>query len=387
MNNNINDEQPTVSVPRIPDSQNGRDRENDNGNRRRRKRGNTGCLTGILYFMLVVGVSGLLAGFGWQCARDVLGFMKPNTAVEIVVPKNFTLYDLSKKMGEAGLIEKPWLFRVFGRISKAEDKIVPGTYTLQASLDYRAMVNGMTARSTLREEVRVTIPEGLTVEQIFEVFLEKGVIGEGKLEDYRECAESYDFEYDFIRVLPTRPNRLEGYLCPDTYDFYINEDPKSAIAKMLSNFNRKMSKDFKERITEMDSSIADIVTIASMIQNEAANTDEMEIISSVIYNRLKSNDYPTLGIDATIQYILPTHKEKLTKEDLEIDSPYNTRKYSGLPPGPISNPGLDAIRAALYPEETSYYFYALTKDGTHKFTKNLTEHNKVIADNPEVYGG
>ena len=394
---NGDDGQATTVVPRIPSPQKGGGRSG--GGKKPppgKRRPMTGCLTGILYFLVVVGVSAMLAGFGWQCARDVLGLMKTGSDHTVVVPDEFTLYDVSEKLGEMGLIEHPWLFRIYGRLSNAEAKITPGTYSLKSSLDYRAMVNGMTERSELRETVRVSIPEGLTMEQVFALLQEKAVSTAEKL---RDTMRDHDFEHELIRGLPKTDNRLEGYLYPDTYDFYINENPVSALSKQLSNFHRKMSRDFRERIGEMgeqlelgmEMTMTSLLAVASMVQNEAANEEEMPKIASVIYNRLRSDSFPRLEIDATLVYLIGRRAgHEITSAEIaaakEIDSPYNTYMYEGLPPGPISSPGLTAIRAALYPEETGYYFYALTDEGVHKFSKTLTEHNKVVADNQKTAG-
>ena len=182
---------------------------------------------------------------------------------------------------------------------------------------------------------------------------------------------------------------MEGYLFPETYNFYVNDNPINTINKFLSTFNKRVTAEMRKRAEDMGFTLNEILTIASMIEREAAvkdNSDDRANISSVIHNRLNSDSYPNLMIDATIQYILPERKDRLSYADLEIDSPYNTYKYPGLPPGPICCPGLDSIKAALYPKDTKFYFYALTDDGTHAFTRTADEHQAVIDANPGVYG-
>lgn len=342
----------------------------------------TGFLAGLLYFFLVVGISGALALFGWQAAKDVLGLMKTDKEATIIIDEDFEVSQLAKTLEEEGIIEYSWLFSMYCKVSKADSKIKPGEYTINALLDYRAIIYNLRGASSALEEVRISIPEGYTLKQIIELFAENGVASE---EDLWETAQYHKYEYSFLGSLPFEKNRLEGFLYPDTYDFYIGENPISVFNKMLSNFNRKFNIEYRERAKELDMTMSEIITVASLVEKEAANDEERPLVASVIYNRLKSNDYPYLQIDATIQYILPEAKARLLNEDLEIDNPYNSYMYEGLPPGPIANPGLESIRAALYPEQTGYYFYALTSDFTHKFSKTRTEHQKVVDANKEFY--
>ena len=226
--------------------------------------------------------------------------------------------------------------------------------------------------------------EYLTTEQIITRLVENGVNTYEELADV--CANN-DFEYSFLSELPYgAENRLEGYLFPDTYTFYVGENAISAISKLISNFSSKFTSAYRDRAEELGYTMHEILTIASLIEKEAASTDEMSTISSVIHNRLESSNFPYLQIDATIQYILDERKAQLTYEDLAIDDPYNTYLYEGLPPGPICCPGEAAIKAALYPKNTDYYYYALTEEGVHEFSRTAAEHQQIIDANPGVYG-
>ncbi|MCL2081199.1 MAG: endolytic transglycosylase MltG [Oscillospiraceae bacterium] len=342
----------------------------------------TGFAAGILYFFFVVGISAALAALAWQSARDVLGLMKTDHEATIVVKEGFDLNQLSKTLREEGIIDHSWLFTLYCRVSHSADKIHPGEYTLNALFDYRALVYNMRGTPAALEEIRIAIPEGLTLNQIIALLAENGVASE---EDLRQTAHNYKYEYSFLSTIPFIENRLEGFLFPDTYDFYVGDNPVSVLNKMLSNFNRKFNPEYRERARELEMTISEIVTIASLIEKEAANDDERPLVASVIHNRLNSSNFDKLQIDATVQYILPEPKPRLLYEDLEIDDPYNTYLYDGLPPGPISAPGLESIRAALYPESTSYYFYALTDDYTHKFSRTKAEHDRVVNDNRAFY--
>ena len=344
----------------------------------------SGCLSAILYFLFVIGASAFLAGMGWLCADDVLALTKEDFTAPIEITEDDDIAAIADKLHEAGIVRYPFLFRLYAKFSNAEEKINPGSYEVKGTMDYRALVSAMRSTSSYRAVVSVTIPEGFTVEQILLRLSDHGV---NTYENLLDVCENYDFEYSFLEGLPAGKNRLEGYLFPDTYNFYVNENPVSAINKLLANFNRKMTQSLRDKIDQSGYSMREILTIASLIEKEAANNDERGKISSVIHNRLNSKNLRLLQIDATIQYVLPERKGLLTREDTLIESPYNTYKYEGLPPGPICNPGIASIKAALNPDDTKFYYYALTEEGVHAFSRTAEEHQKVIEANPGVYGG
>jgi len=341
----------------------------------------------LLYLVFVIGVSALLAGVGWVCANDVLALNKASHTTVITLNDSiFTEKEVERENGtvatvnaadigyvadllkEEGLIEYTWLFRLYAMFSSADEKLVPGTYEMNTDMDYRALVSNMGSRSASRMTATVTIPEGYTLQQIFELLEERGVTTVEKLND---MAANHDYAFSFLQDIPLgRPNRLEGYLFPDTYEFYMGEDAKYVINKMLVNFDARVTDELRQVIADKGMNIHDIVIMASLIEKETDGSDQTKI-ASVIYNRLNSNvTNGKLEIDATVQYALPERKDKLTYEDLEIDSPYNTYLYKGLPAGPISNPGMAAIRAAIYPESTGYYWYILGDDSVHHFFSN-----------------
>ena len=263
-----------------------------------------------------------------------------------------------------------------------------GTYNLNTDMDYHALVVGMRSSSgnMNAETVRVTIPEGYTVAQIIHLLAEKGVNTEEAL---LEAAQTYAFSFDFIDNTTEDISRLEGYLFPDTYDFYVNEKPANALNRLIRNFNSKLDDELLTAAEERGYDLKKIVTIASLIEKETAGTDQ-GLIASVIYNRLegsgdKGGTYGLLQIDASLLYALPDHTGAITSEDLQTDSPYNLYKYAGLPPTPIANPGLAAIEAALEPEQSNYYYYAQGKAGKHHFVATLSEPTAFV--NSSAYGG
>lgn len=342
-------------------------------------------LSGFGYFLFVIIVSAILAVSGWVFANDVLALNKePHTAI-VTVPKNFTMHDVARELKKAGIIEYKWLFNLFSSIADAKEKIDPGTYELNTTLDYRAIISKMHFGASAGPDdiVEVTLYEGKTMYEIFETLEKFGVC---KASDLLEAAANYDFQYDFLDPSTLgNERRLEGYLFPDTYEFYLDDEPEDVITRFLNNFRAKVTDEMYERAEELGYTMDEIITIASLIEKETSGDDESPFIASVIYNRLDSHAYPYLQIDATVQYVLPERKDKLSHEDIAIDSPYNTYKYEGLPPTAIANPGLSSIEAALYPADTDYYFYALHKDGHHEFFTNSDDFDEFV--NGEDYGG
>ncbi len=350
---------------------------------------------GVKTFLYVTGVllvSVVAALCGWFVLDDVAALTGEGVTVTFAVGENDTTDSIADRLEEAGLIEYPWLFRLYCNLANADEKIRPGTYELSDLYDYHALVNGMAAVGQ-RATVEVMIPEGYECRQIFTLLEEKGVCSADKLWD---AAANEEFDYDFlVGATLGDPNRLEGCLFPDTYEFYMDDEPRNVLSKFLRNTDRKLTEELYAGLEELnltlrarkaqngftraeieagELSMYDLLNVASLIEKEPANAQEATTIASVIYNRLCSKKYPCLEIDATIQYILEERKETLSQQDTLIDSPYNTYKYPGLPAGAIANPGMTSIRGALFPKDTQYYFYALDKDGTHHFSRTYDEH-------------
>ncbi len=372
--------------------------------RRRRRRRGLGLLKALLYVVFVIGVSVLLAAVGWTLANDVLALNKAALSAEVVLPSSlFEVYevDVEKKdadgnvtmqkktvyesdldavstmLEEKGLVEYDWLFKLFGTVTKSNLKLRPGTYTLDTNMDYLALVTNMGASSASRATVSVTFVEGSTVDQIFQLMEEKGV---ASVEDLRDMAATHNYAFSFLQEIPLGDHRrLEGYLFPDTYEFYLNENPKTAINKMLVAFDARVTDEMRQEIRDSGKTIHEIITLASMVEKETDGTDEKKI-ASVIYNRLNNPSFETAGllqIDASLVYI--NGGRAPVEADKEIDSPYNTYKYPGLPAGPISNPGMAAINAAMNPDSTNYYYYALDPStNRHVYSKNYNEHVNTV---------
>ena len=356
--------------------------------------GRTGIAGGLMYAAFVIGISVILAGFAWLCASDVLALNKePRAAIVTVdeyvpegddpttvtiddkeVPIKVDIDQVADALQQAGIIEYQWLFKLYSRFSHAETRIDPGTYDVSTELDYRALVTALHFGSGNQTITRVTFPEGYSMEQIFTLLEEKHICHKNEL---YEAAANYDFDYDFLDSSTLGDSgRLEGFLFPDTYDFYEGEDANIAINRFLRNMDSKLSDEIRSAAARRGLSIRELVTIASYIEKEAGSDDERPLMASVIYNRL--NVGMPLQLDSTINYIKGTSTLALTTADTEIDDPYNTYLYTGLTPGPICNPGLASLQAAAEPESTDYWYW-YSVDGVSTFFTNYNEF-KAYAD-------
>lgn len=356
------------------DRRDSRSREPQKRTKKRRRKRSFGASISFagMYAIFVVGVSTLLACVGWIAANDVLALNKEHQQVTITIEADDSYNDVVNMLKKNGLIEYKSLFKLFSALTGGKDKIATfGTFTLNTDMDYRALISGISANSATRAKVSVTIPEGYTVDQIFQLLEEKGV---AKVEDLQTTAAEHDYNFSFLKDIPLGDyKRLEGYLYPDTYEFYTNHDPVYAINKLLVRFDALFTDELRTQTSNKGYTIRQLLTIASLIEKETDGSDRSRI-ASVIYNRLNNPNAGTVGflqIDATLAYI--NGGKVPTEADKDIDSPYNTYLHKGLPPAPIANPGMASINAALNPANESYFYYALGDDGKHHYFKTYSE--------------
>ena len=335
----------------------------------------------VTYIICVVLVSCLLAELGWLAVNEVCALNKEPLTAEVTIDEGDGLGAIAKKLKKAGIIDSKFLFKLYGLFSGTAKKVDAGVYKLDTGMDYHCLEQTMQTGTSAAATVTVTIPEGYTVQQIIELLAENNV---SSVEKLTEAAKNYVFEdYSFIdNENLGNISRLEGYLFPDTYEFYVKEEAVSALSRLLDNFYYWIFED--EEMVEMmeGEDLKEIITVASLIEKETDGTDR-ETIASVIYNSLNHSAETAylLQIDASLVYAAG---REITQDDYKnLDSPYNLYTHQGLPPTPIANPGLASIKAALNPEKTNYYFYALDVNGEfgtpnrHVFSKTLADHNYV----------
>ncbi len=303
--------------------------------------------------------------------------------VEFIIERGSNTTTIAGNLKAKGFIENENIFKLLSKINGYDGTYQSGTHIISKSLDYDEL---MRVLSSVPASRTVTIPEGKTFKQVVDILFDKKIIKDK--DKFIRVANTEAFDYSFLKDLPRRDNRLEGYLFPDTYEFDMNASEKEIIVKMLDNFDRKFKASYRDKIPTLKGGMTldKVVIMASIIEREAKDPDDRYMISGVLYNRLNSKDKTLrkLQVDATIQYILlkttGAYKERLLFKDLEIDDPYNTYLYDGLPPGPICNPGEAAIKAALSPEETDYMYYVARGDaaGSHEYSKTFKEHQAAI---------
>ncbi|MCI5614872.1 MAG: endolytic transglycosylase MltG [Clostridia bacterium] len=333
-----------------------------------------GFLNTVSYILLILGVSLILSTFAILVSNDVLALVKEDNPVILTLTEDTASGQVASRLKQEGVIQYPWVFRLLTSLKKV-DSFDAGTYELNSDMDYGQLISALRGSGEQRTVVRVTIPEGYTLQDICDLLVEKKVL---TAEKFWETANTYPFSHAMLADVPMVDNRLEGYLFPDTYDFYVGDNAVNVINKMLNNFVKKYTKAMRNLTEANGLTIAEVVKVASLVEKEAKLTDERTTIAGVIYNRLHSSSFPYLQIDATIMYATG-HKDTLTADDLKIDSPYNTYTHEGLPPTAICNPGVSCLMAAIQPEKTRYYYYVADTDGSHIFSRTLDEHNRAVA--------
>ena len=328
------------------------------------------------YLAGVIVASFLLAGIGWLAVNDVCALNKAPLTATIEVESGDSVGAVAGKLKKAGLINSKLLFMITSPVFHASRYIQPGVYELNTDMDFNCLIKSMQPTGGVAATVTVTIPEGYTVEQIIRLLAENDVSDAAALE---ESAKNHVFDkFDFVdNENLGSVSRLEGYLFPDTYEFYVKESADSALSRLLANFQTRIvdDPDLAPLIANSSYSLKQIVIMASLIEKETDGTDRT-LISSVIHNRLENvgETAHLLQIDASLVYAAG---REITQDDYQtLDSPYNLYTHQGLPPTAIANAGKASIQAAVQPDKTNYYFYVLNPDTQrHVFSRTLSEHN------------
>ncbi len=334
-------------------------------------------LKAIVYIVFVLTVSAFLSFFIISIGNDIFAFVKPNIETTVTVPEFATIDNIADILSEKGVIKYPFIFKLYAVLRNDNGAFVEGEYVVTPSMSYDQLRAALKGPVQEREQISITIPEGYTVDQIIDLFVEQH--GMGTREGFINAIENGKFDYWFLEDLQPkegRKYRLEGYLYPDTYYFFTDWSEEQILRKFLNNFNSKFDRSYEERCKELGMTVDELITLASMIEAEGKFTYEFGAISAVFHNRLNNPSVTDgkLESDATIQYVLPERHEELTTDDLVLDSPYNTYRYPGLPPGPITNPTINAIHSAMYPDDVNYYYFVARPNGQNLFAVTYQEH-------------
>jgi len=284
----------------------------------------------------------------------------------IIVEKGMTLHQVAYNLQKEGLINNTFLFSLLAKVIGLERNIKAGRYSFSKPPSILQIIWSLKRGGALA--INLTIPEGLRATEIA-ILLEK------KLSIDKEEFLKLIEDTSLCRKYNIQAENLEGYLFPDTYNFYWEMEPREVIELMLKRFREIFNQSWEVRSRELGYSILEILTLSSIIEKEAKLDIERPYISAVFHNRLKYNR--PLESCATVEYALPERKERLSLNDLNISSSYNTYIHLGLPPGPICNPGRKSIEAALYPAKVDYLYFVSKGDGSHIFSRTSSEHLKA----------
>lgn len=331
--------------------------------RKKNKRTRIGAIC-IIAIILIAGI----ATMGTLAFRDINGVGGDEKFYVIDVPAGAGASKVSNLLANRSIIKYPSLFAAY-----AGNKYMfqQGRHSVNSSMSYKELLNVFAnyAEGGIGEQVQIVIPEGYELRQIADVLEQKGLVDR---DEFMEEVNHGEFDNDFINDIPREENRLEGYLYPATYKIFSGTSAHDIVQMMLDAFKNNVIPVYNKSNTS--DSIDYVITMASVIEREAANDEEKKVVSSVFNNRIY--DGKKLESCATIQYVLKERKAILSEADTKINSEYNTYKYKGLPIGPIASPGLVSIKAALYPDETNYMFFVSDSSGDKNYFSNTYEEHK-----------
>ena len=333
--------------------------------------------------VVVVAVSVFLASIAISCVNDVLALHIPeakNTQASVVIVDNMDTSSVIDTLADAGLIKNAWFCKLAASfIGYSDEGYIPRTYDLMRSMGLENMLNEIKNNtSKTAKTVKLTFPEGYNVDQIIEMLEENNVCSRAKFVEAMNTADfSSDFEFlTSMADVESRYMKLEGYLFPDTYEFYLGEDPVSVIKKFLNNFDKKWNSDYAEKAQELRLTVDQVVKLASVIEKEAVGAD-MPVVGSILHNRLDAN--MRLECDSTSIYI-KSNKSGLSQEMIDVLEPlYDTYVCRGMPVGAICNPGVDSIDAVLNAPDTDYYYFIHDANNEFHVAKTLSEQEYNIA--------
>lgn len=302
-----------------------------------------------------------------------------------ILAEGSSVDDVADQLEELGVVRSASQFKILASLLGLQNRLVAGVYTLRPGDSTISILRTITVVEEDRPTVRVTFPEGLRIEEMAEIVQQAGF---GPAEEFIAAAREVELPLSLAVGLPEGVGH-EGYLFPDTYFVPLGSTAAELVDLMAETMHLRFSADLREAAARRGLSPHEVLTLASMIEREVVIPEERPVVAGVLFNRIEAFD--RLGVDATTQYCVATQDpdsveaygwwkpgSELTLADLDCDSPYNTRRYPGLPPGPIASPGLAAIEAVVYPEETDFYYYvrdARNDDGSHCFALTFEEHD------------
>lgn len=351
------------------------------------------------FFALICLLGGIAGGVALYAANALSPPEPSDQEVRFTIPKGVSSGRIARILEQNGIIRDSTIFHYYLKYIDEGDHFQAGEYAMRPGTPIDEIIRMLNSGETVAPEtVRFTLAEGLTVEQIAERLAELGFVDKQAFLDLAANPDKLKASGGmnippFVTQIPDSDAyqyRLEGYLFPETYEMRADSTVHDVMLRLLAetaNKLRQLPEGWEDQLEKLGLSFHELMTVASLIEREVVLDEERPIIAGIIYNRIAQKMH--LQIDATVQYALPEHKERLLEKDLEIDSPYNTYRNPGLPPGPIAAPGMASLRAALYPEKTKYLFYVTKKDGSngHLFAETFRQHQRNIAESNRAAQG
>lgn len=319
------------------------------------------CLIVLIALLLLVWL-----GFNYLVSR-------PNSQeaklVYFTIESGESVKQIANNLANRDLVNSAWLFRLYVWSKKADSKLLAGEHRLSADMNIKEVFKVLTTGNSVDNEKKVTIIEGWRQEEIADYLAKEGLVGR---EEFLNAIKVKDWQgqYDFLAGV--KAETLEGFLFPDTYRVFNDATAQEIVKKMLDNFDGKLTAEMRADIKKQDKTIFTIITMASIVEREGLSEENKKMIADIFWKRLAAGI--PLQSDATINYITGKKDRRPLLADLELKSPYNTYKNQGLPPGPIANPGLAAIKAAIYPQKNNYYYFIHDENGQTIFAKTYDEH-------------
>lgn len=336
----------------------------------------------VIWVASVLCISIIISIFALRSINDLVGFNKESYEAEVTIPEGASLRDIASILKKEGIIDEPFSFEVYARLKKKQDKLDSGTFTLNSNLGYDQIFLSLKKPIVYEvETVTITFFEGMTASEIGKKLEENKVCS---YDDFMKVVDTGDFDYEFAQLLGTSDkifHKWEGYLFPDTYEFYVDDKAENVVGKFLSNFNNKFSEAYYQRLEELEMGFDRAITLASIIQSEANSKEDMYKVSSVFHNRLQpGSGFDNLQSDVTYFYYRDEIEPFVTDQNLsdQYHTSYDTYYVKGIPVGPICCPGIDAIDAALNPDESELYYFVTDKEGNFYYAKTLAQHEQNI---------
>ncbi len=281
--------------------------------------------------------------------------------------------EISEQLAAEKFIKSKWVFETYIWLKRVEGDFLAGEHKLSRKMNIQEIVEVLVSGDSLENERKITIIEGWSLDKIADYLETQGLVSRENFFSAVEISR-WRGDYDFLKEVPIET--VEGFLFPDTYRVFADSEAEAVIRKMLDNFDQKFTTEFRREVAAQNRTVFETVVLASVIEREARSFEDKKMVADVFLKRLAAG----IGLqsDATINYITGKQDLRPSLADLKIDSPYNTYKHRGLPPGPISNPGLDALKAAVFPSENEYYYFLTTAEGETIFSRNYQEHQENI---------